>query len=238
MKKFDIQFIPENSQIRCLAHVVNLVVQKLLAALDEAEDPEVEDTYIPNKDLPFHYDLADDGDLNELEREVFTEEDGNGNEEEDAAELLSGLAAEFQNMSPLQKVNALVNLRRFLTRLQLRTTATKICSSPQRRKRFRATAEKAFGDQLAPSGRKRATLMVVRDVRHRWNYTQAMIERALRCEFLPSFDHRHLNSRRQSTIGFWSDRNSDRFSSNLRTGHCSQPLTVSSRFGLIIYNLS
>ncbi|KAJ7876318.1 hypothetical protein B0H14DRAFT_2252522, partial [Mycena olivaceomarginata] len=53
---FDIQWAPENSQIRCIAHVVNLVVQKILATLDEAHDPEEQDYYIPNKDLPFHYD--------------------------------------------------------------------------------------------------------------------------------------------------------------------------------------
>ncbi|KAJ7131151.1 hypothetical protein C8R44DRAFT_612967 [Mycena epipterygia] len=42
-EKFDVQFVPENSQIRCLAHVVNLVVQKMLAALEEAPDHAVED---------------------------------------------------------------------------------------------------------------------------------------------------------------------------------------------------
>ncbi|KAJ7691056.1 hypothetical protein B0H14DRAFT_2251304, partial [Mycena olivaceomarginata] len=53
---FNIQWAPENSQIRCIAHVVNLVVQKILATLDEAHDPKEQDYYIPNKDLPFHYD--------------------------------------------------------------------------------------------------------------------------------------------------------------------------------------
>ncbi|KAJ7933498.1 hypothetical protein B0H13DRAFT_1502257, partial [Mycena leptocephala] len=60
MQKFDIQFVPENSQIRRLAHVVNLVVQKLLAALGEAQDPAVEDTYRATKDLLFHYNPDDD----------------------------------------------------------------------------------------------------------------------------------------------------------------------------------
>ncbi|KAJ6558728.1 hypothetical protein B0H10DRAFT_1650243, partial [Mycena sp. CBHHK59/15] len=44
-EKFDLQFIPDNSQIRCLAHVVNLIVQKILATLDEASDPDVQDDY-------------------------------------------------------------------------------------------------------------------------------------------------------------------------------------------------
>ncbi|KAJ6613220.1 hypothetical protein B0H10DRAFT_1628930, partial [Mycena sp. CBHHK59/15] len=44
-EKFDLQFVPDNSQIRCLAHVVNLVVQKILATLDEVSDPDVQDDY-------------------------------------------------------------------------------------------------------------------------------------------------------------------------------------------------
>ncbi|KAJ7770293.1 hypothetical protein DFH07DRAFT_684213, partial [Mycena maculata] len=40
MERFDVQFTPENSQIRCLDHVVHLVVQKMLAALEEAVDPD------------------------------------------------------------------------------------------------------------------------------------------------------------------------------------------------------
>ncbi|KAJ7132014.1 hypothetical protein C8R44DRAFT_849642 [Mycena epipterygia] len=35
---------------------------------------------------------------------------------------------------------------------------------------------KLYGEELAPSGREKATLMVVRDVRHRWNYTHKMIK--------------------------------------------------------------
>ncbi|KAJ7805465.1 hypothetical protein B0H14DRAFT_3153436, partial [Mycena olivaceomarginata] len=60
-----------------------------------------------------------------------------------------------------------------------RTTATEICSSPQRRKRFRDTAARVDKNKLAPSGRKLASLMVVHDVRHRWNYTHAVVECAL-----------------------------------------------------------
>ncbi|KAJ7865201.1 hypothetical protein B0H13DRAFT_1455339, partial [Mycena leptocephala] len=40
-ENFDIQFVPANSQIRCLAHVVNLVVQKILAALGDVVDPDI-----------------------------------------------------------------------------------------------------------------------------------------------------------------------------------------------------
>ncbi|KAK7001674.1 hypothetical protein R3P38DRAFT_3368049 [Favolaschia claudopus] len=169
MKKFDIQFIPANSQIHCLAHVVNLVVQKILATLDAAPDPDTDagasDEYLGNKDTPFHYDPHTDPEQVNLEKEEFTADDDRSTEEDEAAELLAGkLDEEYLDMSPLEK---------------LRTTTTKICSSPQRRKRFRATAEKAYGDEKAPSGRPLASLMVVRDVRHRWNYTHAMIKRGL-----------------------------------------------------------
>lgn len=68
-------------------------------------------------------------------------------------------------------------VRIILTHVQLRTTITKICSSPQRRKRFRVGAEKAYKEKLAPSGKKLAMLMPIRDVRHRWNYTHAMVDR-------------------------------------------------------------
>ncbi|KAJ7271309.1 hypothetical protein B0H12DRAFT_1228964 [Mycena haematopus] len=104
MKKFDIQFVPANSQIRCLAHVVNLVVQKFLAALDDAEDPENVDDYLPNKDLPFHYDPDDDPEVIAMEQEVFAEKPGQvENDEDDVADLLADLAPEFANMSVLQK---------------------------------------------------------------------------------------------------------------------------------------
>ncbi|KAF8214753.1 hypothetical protein K438DRAFT_1563209 [Mycena galopus ATCC 62051] len=69
MQNFDIQFVPEKSQIRCLAHAVNFVDQKILATLNEADDPAVIDYYLPNKDLPFHYDPDADTDLRDLETE-------------------------------------------------------------------------------------------------------------------------------------------------------------------------
>ncbi|KAJ6562088.1 hypothetical protein B0H19DRAFT_1259695 [Mycena capillaripes] len=39
-EKLNIQLVPENSQICSLAHVVNLVVQNILATVHEAEDPD------------------------------------------------------------------------------------------------------------------------------------------------------------------------------------------------------
>lgn len=104
-EKFDIQFVPENSQIRCLAHVVNLVVQKILATLNEADDPEVVDYYLPNKDLPIHYSPDDDPNLRDLENEQFPSTPEEEDEEEDPElEVMTEMAEDLANLSPLQKV--------------------------------------------------------------------------------------------------------------------------------------
>ncbi|KAJ6555377.1 hypothetical protein DFH09DRAFT_570705 [Mycena vulgaris] len=116
-EKYDIQFFLENSQIRCLAHFVNLVVQKILAALNEADEPEVMDYYLPNKDLPFHYEPEEHPNLRDLENERFEAEADKSDEEDADAETMSDMAAELANLSPLQK---------------LRLTTTRICGSPQR----------------------------------------------------------------------------------------------------------
>ncbi|KAJ7821773.1 hypothetical protein B0H14DRAFT_2599019 [Mycena olivaceomarginata] len=57
-----------SSQIRCLAHVVTLTVWKTLATLNEADDPEMVDYYLPSKDFPFHYDPDNDLDLRDPEK--------------------------------------------------------------------------------------------------------------------------------------------------------------------------
>ncbi|KAJ7156332.1 hypothetical protein C8R46DRAFT_909917 [Mycena filopes] len=152
-ENFDIQFNPDNSQIRCLAHVVNLVVQKLLAALDEAEDPAIDDYYLPRKDLPFHYDPDDDPDVAALETEVHTKAHEGTAEEDADVGLMAALAPDFEKLSAVGK---------------LRATVVKICSSPQRRKRFKVTSKAIYKDALAPSGKPLCTLMVVRDAIDQW----------------------------------------------------------------------
>ncbi|KAF5378354.1 hypothetical protein D9615_002986 [Tricholomella constricta] len=164
IEKFDIQFVPENSQIRCLAHVVNLVVQKILSVLEEADDPDVIDYY--DKALPFHYEPEDDdyGDDDDLDGDGA--DDDEDWEEDFMRDLISRKVGEDgeEGLSALQK---------------LRAICTKIASSPQRRQRFRRTARRCHPDDLSEVGTPIAKLMVVRDVRTRWNYTHAMIKRAL-----------------------------------------------------------
>ncbi|KAF8181003.1 hypothetical protein K438DRAFT_1976453 [Mycena galopus ATCC 62051] len=110
---FDIQFTPDNSQIRCLAHV--------------AEDPAIDDYYLVNKDLPFHYDPDDDPEVMALEMEKFTKEHDATTEEDSDVQLMTSLGPEFEKLSALGK---------------LRATTIKICSSPQCHKRLKATSKK------------------------------------------------------------------------------------------------
>ena len=67
LDRYGLKFETQNAQIRCLAHVVNLIVQKILATLEEAEAPEALDYYLLNKFQEFHYDPKDDKELQELE---------------------------------------------------------------------------------------------------------------------------------------------------------------------------
>ncbi|KAF7360904.1 Dimer-Tnp-hAT domain-containing protein [Mycena sanguinolenta] len=126
-EKFSIQFVPENSQIRCLAHVVNLVVQKILATFNEAENPTDDDYYAHNKDVPLHYDPEQDPDQLELDNEVFSkpntreatdsddeaandsdsdgDADSGGLDMEFDPDLLGEEAEKLQNLTVLQKAS-------------------------------------------------------------------------------------------------------------------------------------
>lgn len=56
LSKYGIQFHPENSRIRCLAHVVNLVAQAILGDLKEADDPDVDDYFPQHRKDELHID--------------------------------------------------------------------------------------------------------------------------------------------------------------------------------------
>ncbi|KAJ7653869.1 hypothetical protein B0H14DRAFT_2659467 [Mycena olivaceomarginata] len=134
--------------IHCLAHVINLVVQKLLAALEDLPDPDLVDDYLPNKDLTIHYDPDTDPDVLQMEQEIFMKDDNETTEEDDTTTLMDELASTFANMSLLQKCH----------------------------KCFCTMAAGVYGNEPMDRSRRRAFLMVVHDARHRWDYMHAMIE--------------------------------------------------------------
>ncbi|KAJ3793687.1 hypothetical protein GGU11DRAFT_691287 [Lentinula aff. detonsa] len=68
--RYGIHFHPENNRIRCLAHIVNLIVQAILKALDEVDSSDDIDYFLLHKDLPMHYDEDEDEELKEMESEV------------------------------------------------------------------------------------------------------------------------------------------------------------------------
>jgi hypothetical protein len=63
-----------NLHIRCVCHVVNLIVQAILAALGEADNPDEVDYYTLNKEQPLHLDIDVDPDQIELDSEEFQDE--------------------------------------------------------------------------------------------------------------------------------------------------------------------
>jgi hypothetical protein len=78
MERYGMEFHSDNARVRCLAHVVNIVVQTLLKQLNEAEDPDILDWFDANKHLPIHYDGDEDEDVKAMEAEDLAEaEDGN-----------------------------------------------------------------------------------------------------------------------------------------------------------------
>jgi hypothetical protein len=91
-----------NLQIRCVCHVVNLVVQAILASLGEADDPDKVDYYTLNKEQPLHLNIEADPDQIELDSEQFQDvENEMASDENIALEDEEKLKA---TKSPLSKV--------------------------------------------------------------------------------------------------------------------------------------
>ncbi|TFY70017.1 hypothetical protein EVJ58_g118 [Rhodofomes roseus] len=210
LQRYGIQFETKNAQIRCLAHVVNLVVQKILSDLDEADDPEAADYFVLNKFMEFHYDPKDDEELQDLEAEGAAEadellcedldipklvendddDDDDDEYEDDADEEEEVLGVEASEDDEEEQPRSTAKGRskkgkkkkpKKLTVVQkLRAIVRKIVSSPQRRTIFRRHAHKFYdGKKTEDGGKCIAELMPIRDVKTRWNWTHAMIQRAL-----------------------------------------------------------
>ena len=108
MELYGVPFHPNNSHIRCLAHVVNLVVQKMLSVAKEVDDPEFQDYYEQlNKQFPVHYDLASDEELRDFE----SEEDDRSKAQVDLSDGLvdqdSGEQDHFAGMGAIEKVRSI-----------------------------------------------------------------------------------------------------------------------------------
>jgi len=72
LARYGIPYTPD-MHIRCIAHVINLIVQAFLAALDEADNPDDIDYYEFMKDLPIHYNVDEDQDQIALDNESLDE---------------------------------------------------------------------------------------------------------------------------------------------------------------------
>jgi hypothetical protein len=91
----------KDSHVHCLNHVMNLVFQKLLASLGEADDPDEVDYFAQNGEEPIFYDVERDPDqiLMEQQKEVdmaCAEEEFDAGLvalEKEAAKLVSGGSA-------------------------------------------------------------------------------------------------------------------------------------------------
>jgi hypothetical protein len=101
LQKYKIDFHEENNHIRCMAHVVNLVVQAFLASLDEADNPDNYDWFIPNKHLPVHYDPDDDDEVQAWENEPEIEADNN----EGNLEFEDPMALDDDDQEELEKLD-------------------------------------------------------------------------------------------------------------------------------------
>jgi hypothetical protein len=118
-------FHVDNAQIHCMAHVVNLVAQKILAVAEEVDDPDLKDYYEQfNKHLSVHYDADKDDDQRALEAEIGpNNQSGPDNpfstpqDAQLAAEVNEAVEEErqsYKNMRAVQKVRCFstsVNLR-------------------------------------------------------------------------------------------------------------------------------
>ncbi|KAF8161992.1 ribonuclease H-like domain-containing protein, partial [Pholiota molesta] len=149
LAQYDIPFTPD-MHIRCFAHIINLIVQAFLHAIDEAEDPDITDYY--DKDAPIHYDVDQDEELAALEQSRPKDLDSGDAAVQDWDEAETELLETVHYQSALQR---------------LRFIATKIVSSPQHRLQFYKISRDKYGSIEATV--RLMKLMVVRDVRTRIN---------------------------------------------------------------------
>lgn len=74
LAKYGTPLMP-NLHVHCICHVINLVVQAILAAIRDAPDPDNVDHYLLNKEQPFHLDIEVDPDQVALDNEEFEDDE-------------------------------------------------------------------------------------------------------------------------------------------------------------------
>jgi hypothetical protein len=67
-ERYALELDIEHLHGRCIAHIINLVVQALLHGMDDAfEDPDITDYFLTDPDAPLNYTAEDDPELQLME---------------------------------------------------------------------------------------------------------------------------------------------------------------------------
>ena len=105
LARYNIPWTPD-MHIRCIAHVINLVVQAFLHGIDEADDSDIVDNFDSNKDAPFHYNVDEDEDQIAMENEAMEDLTSQADVPESvnpAEEAM--LVEEIAGQSPIKRVS-------------------------------------------------------------------------------------------------------------------------------------
>jgi hypothetical protein len=135
MEIYGIPFHPNNSHIHCLAHVVNLVIQKMLSVAKDDNDPDLQDYYESlDKQFPVHYNLDHDNELHDFENEDDDGSKAQGDLSDGLVDQESGKQDQFSGMGVIEKVCLLCNTSELqiaiYSNAQLCTAIVKIVGTP------------------------------------------------------------------------------------------------------------
>lgn len=192
LSKYSVPYTSD-MHIRCIVHVVNLVVQAILAAMNEADDPDDVDYFTLHKGSLIHYNIDEDDNQAVLESEsVSLEAESKDKDEEikmfDAIE--KEMIENVEASSPLKQVITFPCTFTFccsLITLPATFITTKIVSSPLCCAKFHKITHEKYGNNI--DTQSYAKLLVVHDVCTCWNYTHAMIHHALLLQEAIIFNH-------------------------------------------------